>query len=158
TKEIKAFKERENLDNIVQLPTIPRELLSEALTTVDAHVVVMGDAVNGLVHSSKVYGALATGRPIIYIGPEQGHIMDLLKNCHQVYHAEHGEVKKVVQAVEMIKSLSEKIKETTAVENKRFYSLQVSKQKSFSVISEEVLKLPKEPQVFQPQELGETIA
>lgn len=158
TLEVKAFKERENLDNIVQLPTIPRELLSDALMSVDAHVVVMGEAVNGLVHSSKVYGSLATGRPIIYIGPEKGHVMDLLKNCHQAYHAEHGEVEKVVDAVRKIKSLSRESKEVTAIENKRFYLLQVSKTKSLSVVSEEVLKLPKEPQGFQPQEFGETIA
>jgi glycosyltransferase involved in cell wall biosynthesis len=156
--EVKAFKEKEGLANIVQLPLVPREDLSEALASVNAHVVVMGEAVNGLVHTSKVYGALATGRPILYVGPKQSHVCDLLKECSQTYHAEHGDVEAVVEAVRKIKSLSEEEREKAATENKRFYKEKFSAKKCFSVFSEEVLKLRAENEVKEPGELSETYA
>jgi len=140
--EVKEFKEKEQLDNIVQLPLVPREQLSDALTSVDAHVVVMGEAVNGLVHTSKVYGALATGRPIIYISPGQSHLADLLESCQQTYHAEHGDVEKVIQAIRQIKGLTKENKEKAATLNKAFYLEQFSKSRCFETFSEQVLKIP----------------
>lgn len=154
--EVKAFKEKEGLENIVQLPLVPRGYLAEALVSVNAHVVVMGDAVNGLVHTSKVYGALATGRPILYLGPEKSHVCDLLKECSQTYHAEHGDVEGVVSAIKKIKELTAEERERAAKENKRFYKEKFSAKKCFSVFSEEVLKVRPEDEMKEPRELSET--
>ncbi len=154
--EVKTFKEKENLSNIVQLPLVPREQLSDALSSVDAHVVIMGEAVNGLVHTSKVYGALVTGKPIIYIGPEKSHVMDLLRSCHQSYHAEHGDVQSVVTAIQKIKTLSFEAKAKTSRENRSFYTRQFSKNRCFAVFLEEVLKTPQAKEALEPQELSES--
>ena len=153
--EFKAFKEKENLSNIVQLPLVPREQLTDSLTSVDAHIVVMGDAVNGLVHTSKVYGAIATGKPIIYIGPKKSHVMDLLINCKQTHHSEHGDVESVVDAISQIKVLSKETKERVATENKMFYRNQFSAEKCFAVFSEEVLRMPIERFELEPTILSD---
>ena len=153
--EVKAFKEKENLSNIVQLPLVPREQLTDSLTSVDAHIVVMGDAVNGLVHTSKVYGAIATGKPIIYIGPKKSHVMDLLINCKQTHQSEHGDVESVVDAISQIKVLSKETKERVATENKMFYRNQFSAEKCFAVFSEEVLRMPIERFELEPTILSD---
>lgn len=152
--EVKAFKDKENLSNVIQLPLVPRDELADALNGVNAHFVVMGDAVNGLVHVSKVYGALATGKPIIYVGPGNSHVMDLLKDCNQVYHAEHGDVSGVIQAIKSIKTLSAAEKEKASKENKSIYTRTVSARKCFSVFSEEVLKVPTTDSELEPQGLS----
>jgi len=139
--EVKAFKEREGLQNIVQLPLVPRDELPDALNAVNAHFVVMGEAVNGLVHVSKVYGALATGKPIVYVGPRKSHVMDLLTDCNQVFHAEHGDVTGVIQAIKKIGMLSDEEKMRVAKENKSSYAHKVSARRCFSIFSEEVLKV-----------------
>ncbi|MFM8315404.1 MAG: glycosyltransferase family 4 protein [Deltaproteobacteria bacterium] len=153
--EVRAFKEKEQLENIVQLPTVPRELLSDALTSVNANVVVMGEAVNGLVHVSKVYGALATGRPIIFIGPEKSHVTDLLQRCSQAYHMEHQDVDAVISAIYQIKNLTAEDRERSARENKRFYQSQFSSQKCFAIFSEQVLKVPPTKEFIDSAELPE---
>lgn len=154
--EVKAFKEKERLDNIVQLPLVPRELLSDALASVNAHVVVMGEKVNGLVHTSKVYGALATGRPILYIGPGESHVYELLRHCSQTYHAEHGDVNAVVDAVKKIAGLTTEEMENTAKENKHFYATQFSAKKCFVKFSQDVLKVTEAKDDPRATELSET--
>lgn len=158
SQEVKAFKEKEKLENILQLPLVPREQLADALSSVDAHAVVMGDAVNGLVHTSKVYGALATGRPIIYISPEKSHLRDLLGQCQQTYHAEHGQVEKVVEAVQMIKALSPDVKLKAARENRAYYSNQFSKNRCLAVFSEEILNIPQNKEAVSSEGLSNSLA
>jgi glycosyltransferase involved in cell wall biosynthesis len=69
---------REGLPNALALPYQPLEKLGEVLAAADVHVVAMGDAMVGCVHPCKVYGALAAGRPILYLGPEQSHVGEIV--------------------------------------------------------------------------------
>jgi glycosyltransferase involved in cell wall biosynthesis len=55
--------------NVRFLPYQPRERLSESLSAADAHLVTLVPGAEGLVVPSKLYGALAAGRPILYVGP-----------------------------------------------------------------------------------------
>ncbi|HYV98860.1 MAG TPA: glycosyltransferase family 4 protein [Gemmatimonadaceae bacterium] len=50
------------------LPYQPKESLSTLLAAADVHVVSMGDAMQGIVHPSKFYGAIAAGRPVLLLG------------------------------------------------------------------------------------------
>lgn len=104
--EIFNFKEKYKLKNILQLPLQPRETLKYSLTAADMHLVVMGDKVNGLVHVSKIYGILATGRPYIYIGPSDSAISDILKETSGGVHVETGHADKLVDAILKIKGFT----------------------------------------------------
>ena len=53
---------------------VPLALLPRLLTTPDAHLVTLRDRFVGYVHPSKVYGAVASGRPIIYVGSERADV------------------------------------------------------------------------------------
>ncbi len=75
---VQAFAAAHRLVNIVCLPYQPLDTLSASLSAADVHVVVMGDAFTGIVHPCKPYNILAVGLPLLYIGPEQSHIGDLL--------------------------------------------------------------------------------
>lgn len=57
--------------NISSLPYQPRESLPVLLSAADVHVVSMGDAMHGIVHPSKFYGAIAAGKPVLLLGSEQ---------------------------------------------------------------------------------------
>src|SRR5690606_9916775 len=69
-QEVTAFREKYQLHNILELPYQPKEKLPESLASGDMHVVILGDNVNGLVHPSKIYGVLASGRPYLFLGPQ----------------------------------------------------------------------------------------
>jgi len=72
--ELEKQVESRRLENIVFLPFQPLERLSESLSLGDIHLVTLRDGFEGLIVPSKAYGALVTGRPIIYIGDSEGEI------------------------------------------------------------------------------------
>lgn len=60
---------REGGGEHVQLrPYQPRERLSESLSAGDVHIVSLQPQLEGLIVPSKIYGVMAVGRPVIYIG------------------------------------------------------------------------------------------
>jgi hypothetical protein len=77
---------------IRSLPYQPLDQLRYSLSAADVHLVTVGDAVVGIVHPSKVYGALAVGRPILLLGPEQSHVGEMIRNHDIGWRIAHGDV------------------------------------------------------------------
>jgi glycosyltransferase involved in cell wall biosynthesis len=67
--ELRRQVERRDLSTVRFLPFQPRERLAESLSAADLHLVTMRPALDGLVVPSKLYGALAAGRPALFLGP-----------------------------------------------------------------------------------------
>ena len=67
------------LRNVIFRPYQPRELLPQSLTAADCHIVSLLPQLEGLIVPSKLYGVLAAGRPVIFIGSSQGEIARLLR-------------------------------------------------------------------------------
>jgi hypothetical protein len=87
-------REVENTDsaNIRSLPYQPQGDLQFSLAAADVHLVTVGDAIPGIVHPSKVYGAMAVARPILLIGPEENHVADIMNERDMGWHVQHGDV------------------------------------------------------------------
>jgi hypothetical protein len=77
---------------IRSLPYQPLSELKYSLSAADVHLVTVGDAVVGIVHPSKVYGALAVGRPVLLIGPWESHVGELLDRHDVGWQVGHGDV------------------------------------------------------------------
>jgi glycosyltransferase involved in cell wall biosynthesis len=60
-----------DLPSIHLLPYQPRERLGASLSSGELHVVTQEPFTVGLVEPSKLYGAMAAGRPVLYIGPPE---------------------------------------------------------------------------------------
>ena len=78
---------------ILCLPYQPLDQLSASLSAADAHVVVVGDAMLGLVHPCKIYNMLTVGAPVIYIGPKTSHVTEIMENLqpqHPWIGVRHG--------------------------------------------------------------------
>lgn len=84
--------EQAGLSNVRSLPYQPLEALRYSLSAADVHLVTMGDGVVGIVHPCKVYGALAVGRPIVFLGPAVSHVGDLLARDAVGWGFRHGDV------------------------------------------------------------------
>lgn len=67
--EVRAYVSENGLPNVVFLPHQDRGLLSRTLTAADLHFVSLAREMKGLVVPSKLYGAMAAGRPILFLGP-----------------------------------------------------------------------------------------
>lgn len=79
-------------DTIRSLPYQPLDQLRYSLSAADAHLVTVGNEIVGIVHPSKVYGALAVGRPIVLVGPARCHVADILAEARVGWRVDHGDV------------------------------------------------------------------
>ncbi len=92
--------------NIESLPYQPQEDLKYSLAAADVHVVTMGDSIRGIVHPSKVYGAMAVGRPILLLGPDENHVSDIIDQFNNGWHIRHGDVSRAEAVLRNIASMS----------------------------------------------------
>lgn len=88
--------------NIVSLPYQPLESVRYSLSAADVHLVTVGDAIPGIVHPSKVYGAMAVGRPILLVGPPENHVADIMSEVDIGWHVAHGDVDGAVRVLREI--------------------------------------------------------
>ena len=57
----------------------------------------MGDKYPGIVHPCKIYNALAAQRVLLYIGPAESHIVDIInRGGIEAFVCSHGDVDGVV--------------------------------------------------------------
>jgi hypothetical protein len=99
----RALKE-EGLPHFRSQP-VPMEQLASLLVTPDAHLITLREPFWGYVLPSKVYGSLASGRPILYIGPQASDVHALCREAHGAaayFHAPTGDPGAVVQALESL--------------------------------------------------------
>lgn len=82
-KELKLY-------NALSLPYQPLEMLNESLAAGDLHFVTMGKNMVGLVHPCKIYGSMALGKPIIYTGPIDSHIGEIIASTKCGWQFNHG--------------------------------------------------------------------
>jgi len=103
-KEVERYIREHQLTNVLSLPYQPLSELRHSLTAADVHVVSLGEPMVGIIHPCKIYGAMAAGRPILYLGPRPSHISDLLDRHAIGRHVCHGDVTAAVEAIRQFAS------------------------------------------------------
>jgi colanic acid biosynthesis glycosyl transferase WcaI len=68
------------LDNVTFRPYQPREILPRSLTVPDCHIVSLRPSLEGLIVPSKLYSSMAAGRPVIFVGAQDGEISRLMQS------------------------------------------------------------------------------
>jgi colanic acid biosynthesis glycosyl transferase WcaI len=90
---------------------VPREQLSESLSSVDAHLVSLQPSLEGLIVPSKFYGILAVARPVIFIGARDGELARII-DAHQCgVVVEPGDIEGLTRAIAALASDREKAAE-----------------------------------------------
>lgn len=87
------------LSNIVFKPYQPRERLAQSLSVADVHLVSLRPEMEGLIFPSKLYGALAAGRPVIFIGDTGGELAQFLAQTRGGAAVAQGDARGLAQAV-----------------------------------------------------------
>lgn len=88
------------LPNVRFLPYQPRELLAESLSSADVHLASLQPGLDGLLVPSKLYGVLAAGRPLVYLGPEACEVAGVLRRFDLGWHVPPGRPSELVSAFE----------------------------------------------------------
>lgn len=101
-KDVTEFRIKHNLANIVQLPFQPRENIHNSLGSSDIQVVILGNGQVGYTHPNKVYGAMYIGKPVLYIGPSESHVADLIYDLEGNISVQHGESQILAEKIEVL--------------------------------------------------------
>ena len=78
---LQAQAVQQGLGNVRFLPYQPLQSLAGSLSAADLQAVVLGTAMVGVIHPSKLYNILAVGTPLLYIGPPESHVTDAAAHC-----------------------------------------------------------------------------
>jgi glycosyltransferase involved in cell wall biosynthesis len=81
------------LTNCLFLPYQPRENLPFSLTACDVSIVSISAGMEGLVAPSKLYSALASGRPIVSICPENSYLNEVFDRAKCGVSVSNGDSK-----------------------------------------------------------------
>jgi len=85
-------------------PYQPRDFLHLSLSVPDVHLVSLAPRMEGLVFASKLYGVLAAGRPVIFIGERDGEVPSLLQSAECGLAVEAGNREGLVAAILSLKA------------------------------------------------------
>ncbi len=103
-REVEAYIQEHQLANVLSLPYQPLETLKFSLSAADVHLVSLGDNMVGIIHPCKIYGAMAAGKPILFLGPSPSHISDILDQHSIGWQIRHGDVDGAIAAIERIRT------------------------------------------------------
>ena len=78
---VEAEVARRGLTTVRLLPSQPAGALAGSLGAADLHLVTMEAPLGGLVVPSKIYGALAVGRPVLFVGPPESEAARLVADA-----------------------------------------------------------------------------
>lgn len=104
-REVEDVIARYHPRNIQMLPYQPLSDIRYSLSAADVHLVALGEAMSGIIHPCKIYGAMAVGRPILYLGPNDSFIMDILSQYSLGWHVQHGAVDDAERVIREIERL-----------------------------------------------------
>jgi colanic acid biosynthesis glycosyl transferase WcaI len=98
--EVKATQEAEGLANIRFLKYFPREMLHASLSLADVHLISMRSEMTGIVVPGKLYGAMASARPTVFVGPAHCESADTIRQASCGATIRLGDVDRLVETLE----------------------------------------------------------
>jgi glycosyltransferase involved in cell wall biosynthesis len=101
-REVAGPKEAEGLDNVVLLDYFPREQLHASLSAADLHLISLRPEMTGVCVPGKLYGAMASGRPVLFVGPEHCETADAIRRAECGFTLRPDEPQAVVEAIERL--------------------------------------------------------
>ena len=82
----------------------PRERLAESLGVADVHLICLRPELEGLIVPSKIYGALAAGRPTLNVGDPSGEIGAMLHASRAGFSVTTGDSASLARHIEELQS------------------------------------------------------
>ena len=106
--------ERKRLHHVSFHPYQPHDNLRQSLGAIDLHIVTLKEHMEGLVLPSKIYGVLAAGRPMAFIGDEDGEIADLIHQNEVGFAVGHGQGAGLAEKIQQLAQNSEGLRQMGA--------------------------------------------
>lgn len=107
--ELERICQAGNMENVRFLPYASRDRMGEHLGQADIGLVTERPACLGTVVPSKVYGLLAAGRPILFIGPRQATPSLLIRRFNCGWQVNAGDTESLIDLLESLSANRESV-------------------------------------------------
>jgi glycosyltransferase involved in cell wall biosynthesis/peroxiredoxin len=97
--EVRAAQQAEDLPNVRFLDMFPRDHLHLSLTVADVHLITLRPEMSGIVVPGKLYGAMASGRPTLFLGPDHCESADTVRQAECGLTLRPGDAAGLVEAL-----------------------------------------------------------
>lgn len=101
---IEAYVKEHQILNVVLKPYQPRETLGQLISLGDMHLVLMVPGFEGIILPSKLYGILAAGRPVVFVGPEKSEIARIIQEEDCGFVVVNGDSKDLVRIITKLRN------------------------------------------------------
>ena len=101
-KALTDFIEANGISSVEMRPFVARDKLSEGLAAGDIGLVTQQESACGSVVPSKVYGILAAGRPLLYIGPASATPARIIRRHGCGWQFEVGDIEGVTRLLKQL--------------------------------------------------------
>jgi colanic acid biosynthesis glycosyl transferase WcaI len=130
---VRALVSTLQLHNIEFRAPVPLYLLPDLLAGGDIHVICQKPGTEGLLVPSKIYGTLAVGRPVIFVGPQKCEVADIVRDsgCGSVIAPE--DVESATQALRQL-ALDAELRKKMGQRARRYYAENFGRQRSVARI------------------------
>jgi colanic acid biosynthesis glycosyl transferase WcaI len=98
-RQLVEAAQREDWQHVLFLPYQPKERLKFSLSAGDVHLVSLRAEMVGLSIPSKIYGIMAAGRPVIFIGPADSEVAALIREAGCGHVVQPGDGQGAVDAL-----------------------------------------------------------
>ncbi|HTY13184.1 MAG TPA: glycosyltransferase, partial [Candidatus Omnitrophota bacterium] len=97
--KIEGFVSAHGLKNVRMYPSQPRELLNDSLNAADVSLVTLKKGFAGTVVPSKIYGIMASGKPVIAVCPAESEASRIVRDNECGTVVDPGDVEGCVRAI-----------------------------------------------------------
>ena len=140
--EIEKYILKNKLNNVIIKDYVAREYLNDNLNCSDVSVITLRKDSAGIVVPSKLYGIMAAGKSIIFVGPQECEIAYIIKQ-HQIgYIIDDGDTESFINAVMELKNSPElriKLGNRARSVFLEFYERKISTEKHYSILKDLVI-------------------
>ncbi|MGE3821306.1 MAG: glycosyltransferase family 4 protein, partial [Isosphaeraceae bacterium] len=97
--EVRRAQADEGLTNVQFLDYFPREELHASLSMADVHLISMRAEMTGIVVPGKLYGVMASARPVVFVGPAHCETADTIRDAGCGLTVRLGDPQKLAEAI-----------------------------------------------------------
>lgn len=98
--QLEADVQRLGIGNCAFQDYVPAEELNRSLNQADVCLVTLARGFEGLIVPSKIYGIMAVGKPVLYIGPAEGEVPTLVRKHQLGWVVDQGDAAGLLRAME----------------------------------------------------------
>jgi len=114
-------------------PPVPLYRLPDLLAGGDIHVICQKAGTEGLLIPSKIYGTLAVGRPVIFVGPKHCEVAQIVRDSCSGFVVEPGDVPGAAKAIREL-ALDADLRKTMGQRARQYYAEKFGRRRSVARI------------------------